>query len=265
MENSKVKGLLLLFLIFSVMLYIFFIDTVEINSASMSNNGIDRIDWEKPIKSDKVTIIKGTTKKKIMIAWIINADNRYNLVLFPESIKNQHNNDYSKLLFLNYDDNVYFLFEVVKCTYNINNMNSLSLVARVNKNNLFSVVDNFKGSFREIYTIQVSKIQWGKVYNKNDNAYIKGELKASFGKFNVYWKKNKENKIDLITINRPWAGELPLIEEPLFVWCDNHGYALICMEEKGQINTKINYFLNAIAKVPVEDLKYGLNIIQYLP
>jgi len=99
------------------------------------------------------------------------------------------------------------------------------------------------------------KITWQTSYEKDDYLYIPGSVTADFGTFNFMWKIGHNNSCQLITLQNFGAGELPPIEEKLYLLYNENGTTTIFSEIPSLYNSSEPAKLKKIVTVRTRDLK----------
>lgn len=261
------KKISLFFMFFSLILFPVFIlsvadskDSKNINSKFIQDY-ISKITWQKPYKDNNDTIIIGSVKAgfgKFEFRWIIRHDETVKIITLESSGSGELPPMEKKILLLVLDTGNTILFQEWLPLVNVKEPYAIRPIAKVSTSDLFSLLPKVKTPPTSTINQKIYKVKWSKTFLKNEIKYLQGAVKASFGTLNIYWKKGKEHPLELITLESPGAGELPLMEMKLFPWMDeSKGITIIFQERMPQLNQGNISYLWPLTAVKTSDFISG--------
>jgi hypothetical protein len=220
-----------------------------------------KISWQPAFRENGATVIPGSLQTgfgRFEFRWVVVPKGTAKLVTLESPGAGELPLREKKLFLWVRKDHETILFQEWLPLANGKEPRTIRPIAKVRTNELFSVLPKKQLPPASALSQRQSYITWGNEYSKNSVWYLPGSLKASFGTLNIYWRKESARIPELITLESPGAGELPLREISLYLWNDEQtNTSTIFQERQPLLNQDSTTYLWPLVTVKTDELMAG--------
>jgi hypothetical protein len=247
-----------LFLMFA---FIFMMFSCDAENGENWFGGISKISWHPAFQENGLTIIPGFLKTDFggfEVSWVVGPNRTARLVTLESPGAGELPLRQKKLFLWFAERRATVLFQEWPPMVNVKEPVTIRPIVKVSTIDLFSVLPKAKLPPISKLNNEPQPITWDRSYGKKGVQYLPGSLQASFGRLNIYWKKEAGGIPELITLESPGAGELPPQEVRLYIRMDEKtGLSTIFQERQPLLNQGLTSYLWALATVRTGELMTG--------
>jgi hypothetical protein len=247
--------------LFLMVAFIFMMFSCDAESGGDGSGGISKISWHPVFQENGLTIIPGFLKTDFggfEVRWVVGPNRTARLVTLESPGTGELPLRQKKLFLWFAERRATVVFQEWPPMVNVKEPVIIRPIVKVSTADLFSVLPKMKLPPAAKVNKEPQPITWGRSYGKKGARYLPGLLQASFGRLNIYWKKEAGGIPELITLESPGAGELPPRQARLYIRMDEKtGLSIIFQERQPLRNQGLTSYLWPLATVRTGELMAG--------